>query len=128
MSSTAPKKSLLTFSQVCSILKACGESRVAELKFGDLHVTFHPPVKEGPEAQQYFPTTPTPPEAEISDQQREQLEKHALAEDERRVKEEQLQQMLIEDPAGYERLLAEGELEQDEETGTVDGETDDRPT
>ncbi len=119
--STVHEKRLLSFKEICSIIKTCGASRVAELKFGDLHITFHEPVKEGLDtvnelSQKYT----THPDAEISDEQRKQLEKHALAEDEIRLREDQLDQMLIESPSEYEELQAQGDLEEDEATGLVD--------
>lgn len=130
MSSTVSKKSLLSFQETCSIIKLCGESRVAELKIGDFHVTFHKPVGEGPETvvKPHAETAiTTQPDAEISDEQRKQLEKHALLEDEIRLKEDRLDQMLIESPSEYEELQAQGDFENEDGTGNVDdGETHDR--
>lgn len=118
---TAPEKRVLSFREICSIIKSCGESRVAELKFGDLHITFHQPVKEGLDAVKAPPQqVTTHPDAEISDEQRKHLEKHALLEDELRLKEDQLDQMLIESPTDFEELQAQGDLEEERDTGPVD--------
>lgn len=108
---------------MCAIIKACTEARVAVLKFGPLEVQFHQQVEplafaNGPQGWQRV--QPTQPEAEISDEQRQQMEEEALDRDEIRLKEDQLDQMLIEDPAEFEKLVAQNELEDDEGSGTVD--------
>lgn len=113
----ASKKSVLNFTELCSIIKTCGESRVAELKYGDFHVRFHQPVEE---ILNQASRKPTHPEAEISDEQRKQLEKHALLEDEFRLKQDRLDQMLIESPSEFEELQAMGDLEEDKGSGNVD--------
>lgn len=123
----AAKKTLFSFSETCSIIKLCGESRVAELKLGDFYVTFHTPVGEGPQKHVEIPATqPTHPDAEISEEQRKQLEKHALMEDEIRLKEDRLDQMLIESPSEFEALQAQGDLDEEEAGNVDDGETHDR--
>lgn len=112
------EKSLLSFRELCSIIKTCGSNNVAELKFGDLHVRFHQAVVV--QQQQPPKVETTHPDTEISDEQREQLENVALVRDEIATKEDQLDQMLIESPSEYERLIAEGDLEDDGKTGNVD--------
>lgn len=62
---------------------------------------------------------PTIPDAEMSDEQRKHLEKLGLMQDEILTKQQQLDQMLIEDPAEFEHLIAQGDLEE-EGTGNVD--------
>ena len=62
---------------------------------------------------------PTQPEAEISDEQQQQLAEKSFDADEIRAKQDQLDQMLIEDPHEFEKLMASNELE-DEDSGTVD--------
>lgn len=65
-------------------------------------------------------TNTTHPDAEISDEQREQLARHALREDELRLKEDRLDHLLIESPLDFEELQASGDLEEDTGTGHVD--------
>lgn len=118
------KNSLLNFKELCSIIKTCSGHNVSELKFGDLHVTFHRTVKS--ELEQTAPVQPTHTDTEISDEQREQIAKAALERDEISTREDQLDQMLIESPSDYERLIAEGDLEDDGNTGNVENaESDD---
>ena len=118
---TAIEKRILTSDEVCAIIKACNDARVAVLKFGDLEIQFHQKVEplafeHGPQGWQRL--QPTQPEAEISEQQ-QQLHEKSFDADEIRVKQDQLDQMLIEDPHEFEKLMAQNELE-DEESGTVD--------
>lgn len=91
---------------ICEILRACREVGVAELKFGRLQVTFGTPSKtDAP------PSPPTSPDTEISESQARQIEHESLESASLSVKEDQLEQMLLEDPYGYEQLLASGDLE-----------------
>jgi hypothetical protein len=45
-STKCPTKRFLKPDEICGLIKACGEFGVAELKFGDLHVTFRPKSDE----------------------------------------------------------------------------------
>lgn len=109
-----PEKCLFTAEELCGIIKACGEAQVVELKLGDLYVRFgQQPVPEAPanEVQSPAPT----PEAAISATQNE-LEKEAeraLTQDEVKLREDQLDMALLENPLLYEELIAKGEVEDD---------------
>ena len=119
------EKRLLNFKELCSIIKTCGANNVAELKFGDLCVSFHKKVEtQQPIESEHKHNTHT--DTEISDEQREQMGKAALEHDEIMTREDQLDQMLIESPSEYERLIAQGDLEDDGQTESVENaETDD---
>lgn len=99
------QKTLLKSSEICSIIKACSEAGVSELKFAGLHLRFEPQYKPF-EDTSYFPH---PTEEAISDQS-QQIEKESLESDEQRVKQERLDQMLIENPSAFEDLLLSGDL------------------
>lgn len=111
--------SKFTVSELCAILKACGTSAVAELKFGDLHVIFGPrpeviTVSEHrtplvlPMEKELMPD----PATEIAATQ-EKIARESLELDEIQNKEDQLALLAIEDPVTYEELLANGELDED---------------
>lgn len=98
--------------EVCSILKACYESRVRVLKFSNLEVEFLEDVKP-----QIVVSEPILPDTAMSEDKPDapdlfRVETESLIEREAAdVKQMQLDQMLIEDPLQYEHLLLAGELE-----------------
>lgn len=98
------QKSLFSPLEVCSILKACAEANVTELKFGDLHVFFG----ASPLDAQLSARAPTP-EAEISEQQT-QIERRILEIEEARTKEDLLAEAILQDPSLAEELLISGDL------------------
>lgn len=116
-----PKDCSLTAVEVCAILKACGEAQVRELKLGNLHVTFRRPASGGVRAE----APPPPADTEISaanpitTDRRDTVERNILK------KEEELSQLMIENPAEYERALLEGELEEGGPAEESDAEAED---
>jgi hypothetical protein len=107
---TKPKtpKTTLDASDICAILKACGEHGVAELKFGDLQVVFPPKWGSWPGQRPLTPASSSDnalSEAQTSIVAAETLEKEAIS-----LKEDQLAELLLTDPLEYERLESEGEL------------------
>lgn len=87
------KRNNLSAVDVCSLIKACSESGVIELTFGDLHISFVPKA------------IGTPPAQAIAGLNQPDIEQIEIA-----VKTDQLDHMLVEDPVEYERLRASGEL------------------
>jgi hypothetical protein len=108
------EKSILTPAEVCAILKACGEAQVRVLKFANLYVQFDKKVEPARTAVAEAPAPTT--EAEISETN-QKIHEDALAQDEQAVRQDQLDQMWIENPLEAERILLAGELE--------DGDTED---
>jgi hypothetical protein len=98
-------KSHLSATEVCLIIRACSESQVTQLKLGDLEISL------GHKAPEPVLTAPTPDTA-ISEIQT-QIEKEELVEQEIRLRDDQIKQMLIEDPYEAEKLMIKGELESD---------------
>lgn len=91
--------------EVCQILKVCVRSNVKELRLGELTVSFFDP--KGPQAE-IMPQVVQDPESlskmnNIDKSTRETLEY--------RLKQDQLEQMAIEDPVEYEKLQLSGDLE-----------------
>lgn len=77
------------------ILETCGEFKVSKLSIGDLHLEF----------SQSERVQAPPPATEIAAQER-----MAVLQDEQKIKQDQLENMLLEDPEQYEELLLRGEL------------------
>lgn len=103
---------MLKSDEVCALIKACGESGVSSLKWGNLQVSFERSPKE-PE------TPPAIPDTEISEEIA-QSGTRRLEQEEFNTKEDELATMLIENPLEYERMLTNRELES-KDSGNVDG-------
>jgi hypothetical protein len=101
-------KKELSLSQLCAILRACRKSRVAELQFGDLYVRFvRTDDFEAIEADR------TSPPAKALAESIKKVSEDKLDTDELDLKDGQLTQMLIENPALAEELMEKGEFELD---------------
>lgn len=105
----AEQKSVLSVADICRILKACGEASVTELKFGDLHVRRDSQSPAAAPSASVEPAPAPPPTAEIVETQRKESER-AQIQAEVTLRQQQLSQMLIEDPLEAERLLSQGDL------------------
>lgn len=91
--------------ELIKVLKACKSARVTELKVGDIEVKLH--GIENPGSGKMTDSSVTiPTDSELEDAHSE-AELHKDASD----ADEQLAFMQIEEPAEYERLLVERELE-----------------
>lgn len=119
----AEQKSGLTAGEVCSILVAASKSKVAALKFGDLHVCFEPSagaiVPRGTPDGKVLGPKPTPA-TEIAETQKTE-ESRAILQDEVLTREQQLMQMTIENPVGLEQMLTEGDLLTDDDEDADEG-------
>lgn len=91
-------KKILESSEICSIIKACGESEVSELKFGDLSIKF------GRSASHL---NPEPVLDRSIEQEQTRIQDEVLVQDELMSREDELANMLVEDPVRYEEMLAE---------------------
>lgn len=98
----------LKVKDICDLIKASGDAKVKELKFGDLHVIFAPEAN-GLANQDSFTESTVISGQDFSNEQQ------AYASDERRIKDLQMELALIENPAEYERMVLAGELEDGEE-------------
>ncbi len=102
---------------ICAIIRVCGETGVQELKLGELQISFKADQKalvahgtQTPTESQESESQPSGLLAVVSEHQTE----FEFDEDEQDLKEERLALMQIEDPAGYEKLLASGDLDDGE--------------
>jgi len=105
----------LNVKDVCEIIAACATNGVSMLKYGTLEVQFkdsHTPCKEKIEDQP-IEIHSQGPEKEIPTMSPEVLQKI-----EQDMKQAELEQMLVTDPAQFEELLSSGEIEHEEDRGT----------
>lgn len=125
-------KSSLSAEDLCRIIKACRESGVSELKFGELHAVFRQQTDEvrAPSLARRdrmselvemerrlraHSTRPPAPAAAIAANQAKEA-KRALEEDETKLKNEELAELYLTNPKLAEEMLNQGELEDDEQT------------
>jgi hypothetical protein len=85
-------------SDICSIVKSCGENGVGEFTLGKLKVTFKGNL------------TPVSQQEEVSTELQEAVSVELTERDELAHKEAMLAQMEIEDPVEFERLMTSGDL------------------
>jgi hypothetical protein len=113
------QKNPLTAGEICSIIKACAEARVATLKFGDLCVEFGatPALNQEIRVETTLPAIPTlataPPATPAAEMAavHATIEKEQLTQDEFNTRREQLDQMLIENPLLAEELMQKWGIE-----------------
>lgn len=104
----------MTHREICAILKACVNSNIKELCIGDLKLSFFGPN----DGQPYAATIPQPiRDPESLKSKIRQVEEATFERFESKIKDDELDQLLIEDPALYERLLTAGELEDGGDAG-----------
>jgi hypothetical protein len=108
-----PKKSNLSVEDICRILKASEESGILKLKFQDLEFERAPIITA-------TPPLPTHAENAIPEETHKKQNQETLLVDELRQKRQELDEMLITNPAEYERMMTDGELGPVEETDDGD--------
>jgi hypothetical protein len=105
----------LSSEEVCSIIKACGESHITELKFRGLELRRDPaPVLQ---------LANTYPVTEITETQHNKQTANSIETEEIRLKADQIRELQISDPLAYEQMLARGELE-DADDDELDDDTE----
>lgn len=127
---TTSKNLALSSQDVCTIIKACADSGVSILKFGNLNVEFGRPTKTTVNQEEINSSitaetknqSTNTPDKEISEEERKLLQEKALLEDEQKSKQDEIDHMLVEDPALAEELISSGELEDDDESDGSDDE------
>lgn len=110
----------LTASDVCAIIKACGESGVVSLRYESLRLSFEKSSKEPrtPDPASFWsgpvgPVPPTLPVATLTASEHEQIQRDTLESDELDVREQQIEDLLLTEPLRAEELIIKGELESD---------------
>ncbi len=101
------EKNTLSAESIVDLIKISAASGLTSLKFGDLQLEFGP--KKIPDAS-------TASRTEIPDEKAiAQLSKEALEDQELALRQEQIDNMLVEDPLRAEELIAQGELVPDDD-------------
>ena len=105
-------KMVLNSDDVCSIIETSAKNGVSELQFGELLLKFgatHIPAQ-----------SQAPHEEEISEGKLKEEEVKYLAQREQELKNDEMDQMLIENPSRFEELLEQGEFDVDGATRESD--------
>lgn len=104
----------LNVKDVCDIIQKCADCGVGELKFGPLELKFHqisvPVTTSGQNPAPHIEEPSQGPENDAPTMSPELLKK--IEED---IKQDQLAEMLITDPAQFEELIFSGEVVNDDE-------------
>ena len=104
------KSKSLSGEEIVKIIDACAKRKVVKLKLGDLELDFQPRPTQSPAMG---PATPAPSPQVLAEQIQEQ--ERSILKDETDVKEEQLAELQLTNPAEYERLILAGQIELNEE-------------
>ena len=99
--------------KISAIIKACGKAGVQEFSLGELRITF------GTKTDPDLSVSPLSGEA-LSDEDHRKLNEQSLEQDEVRTRENQMEELLITDPAQYERLIIDGEFSDGDEVRRSD--------
>lgn len=113
-------ENLLSGDEICKIIEACSKRRVSKLEFGPLKLDFQPPVHACVNKAPGPAQPDSNPENILREQ--EQKSKEAIEEEEIRLREEQIAELWLTNPAEAERLMELGELQPEASTeGPEDG-------
>lgn len=112
-------KSLLKFKELCILIELGDRHNLSKLKFGEVEIDFGKPAKS---AEKALIPSPTPTAEEMAAIQIES--KQQLVSDELATRDDQIEQMLIEDPSKAEEMIADGELDADDEPTDESGNGD----
>ena len=103
-----PSDTALSVAGLCGLIRVCGKAGVRELRFGNLHVIFDRPVEEDEHRQSA--ASPNPPAAAAAGETQDKTFAEDLEKREAKLRQEQADRMILEDPDQFEDLLALGEL------------------
>lgn len=97
---------------ICRILEASAKAGVRTLKFAGLDVEFESAGVTNPNGApaHYI----APPTAEIAEPNHVAQDRESRLMDELKMREDQIEELLLSDPVEAERLIAQGELAEDE--------------
>lgn len=113
---TVKQEKALTPKDIVAILEACGHAQVRVLKFAGLYVEFSRKESSPDPDPGVVVSAPHVPVAEITEKQAEQ-EKKSFLEDELSIREDQLAEMWITDPHEAEKLVINGDLDEESKDG-----------
>jgi hypothetical protein len=113
---TGIKEKSLTPKDVAAIIEVCGKAQVRVLKFAGLYVEFSRKENSKDPDPGFVVSAPHVPAAEIAASQIQQANL-ALEQDELALKEDQLAEMWLTNPHEAEKLVINGELEEESTDG-----------
>lgn len=102
--------------EVCRILRTCAAVGVTELKLGALSVTLGTPPRSGAGVSPRENTESATPATEIAEPNHLLQSRESLTQREVDLREDQIAELLLTDPIEAERMISEGELEEDGDT------------
>lgn len=117
----APKERSISASSICKILEACKVNGVAVFEHGALKVSFYTPG-EWPGTWRVGNREVKDPTSSVAEEAARTIEQEEFAQATEHENKRRLDDLLLEDPARFEELLVEGEL-QDEQPRTDDFES-----
>jgi hypothetical protein len=91
--------------ELCDIIETCGEAGVRELQLPGLIVKFGPQAPTRP-----VPSGPHPTTLPLAEPEDGGLTEEAIKQAQEELEKTSLEQLLIENPAEYERVVSEGIL------------------
>lgn len=110
----------LTADEICRIISASAQAQVRELRFGDLHIQWGKQTPLVVPAPRPSPQRvgrrfaggepPAPSEQATPEPNHDQLNQEGLEQEELRLREQQIEDLLLTDPAYAEQLITEGQL------------------
>lgn len=101
----------LTAEDICSIINTCALANVRSINFDGLHLEFGVDSQASKSPPLHVSELNEPTEAALSEKEHEELTNTSLLQDETRLRMDQIDLMLIEDPLKAEKLIADGELD-----------------
>ena len=120
MDDASRQRNFYSVKDVCAIIKTGSSCGVSLLKLGDLHIEFVPKAGLAEKFSQASASTIPSLEGAISDDQMKKQSELVSDQEEYNFRKQQLSLSFIEDPELAERLLADGELEDDDSAGDDD--------
>jgi hypothetical protein len=99
-------KTKLTAADACLIIETSAKAGVTELSFGDLQISFVPKFGQGEEV-----VSPRMQQEPLTEKQHIKMTKEQIEAEELRMRQEQMEEMLLSDPLQFEEMLQRGELD-----------------
>lgn len=97
------EENTLSSSDICAIIKTCGESGVQSFKYFGLDITF---IGKIPNGQDSYALSPGP----VTAIRPIEIDKSIFAQEEYNLKEDEIAELQLTDPYKYEQLIGQKEL------------------
>lgn len=100
------KENILSSTEICDIVKVCGESGVQHFKFFELDITFASKQSNEKDSATHSP-------GQVLESTRIDEDVKLIARDELNVKEQEISELILTDPYRYEQLMIQQDLRMD---------------